>query len=491
MSINPNIALAAGALVSAFSVAWIFRKILKLAKLKSLVDNPEARKLQKAPVPVLGGIAVFFGLVLGTLCYTSLVPDRFGLNANLSICLASIMMLFTGAIDDMIGLTPRSRIAVEIVAMLGLIFGSGMCIDSLHGLWGIYDFSWWIAVPLTVFAGVGLINAYNMIDGVNGLSSGLCIMSSAVLGVMFWKRQDMMDCALATCFAASLIPFFMHNVFGKRSKMFIGDAGTMVMGMLVAWFCIRVLSSRNVVPVLEPGKAPMGLVAMMISIASVPVADTLRVMGVRVWHGSSPFAPDRTHLHHYFIRIGISQSVTTLVEILLNVLVILIWYISYKLGAGIDQQFYITVLAAAVLVWGTYLFFRHHFIRQTGFLEKLKEESAYTHFGHRPWWLKMQRNLDKGAFEDFATILIQKFGIERFINDQHLRNVASFVNFIQGRGKVSVGETANVCRIEPDEAISIANTLESYNIVHVVNRGENGEPHEIKCDELWKDYLEN
>ena len=331
MVIHPLIKLAISAFASVVAVHWIYMKVLKIAKLKDLVDNPDARKLQKSPVPVLGGLAVFFGLLIGSLCFAAL---NGGLVGHLPAMLAASVMLYVGMMDDMLGLSPISRLLIEILAVTGMIFASGLCVDSLHGLWGIGQFSWWIAVPLTVFAGVGLINAYNMVDGVNGLSSGLCIACSIMLSVVFWKRSDIVDCALALCFGASLFPFFLHNVFGDRSRMFIGDAGTMVMGMLVSWFMIRVLSSKN--PYMYSDGDHVCLVAMMIAIASVPVFDTLRVMAGRMFRGESPFHADKTHLHHIFISLGVSHSITALSEILMDIAVAAIWFVTFKCGLGVD-----------------------------------------------------------------------------------------------------------------------------------------------------------
>ena len=208
-------------IASLISVNWIFLKILSIAKRKSLVDCPNARKFQRTPVPMLGGLAVLFGLLFGVATYLALckyleVPIVTLGTSLLPAMICCSIMLYVGALDDVLGLSVKSRLIIEILTILLLIFGSGLCVDSFHGLWGIDDFSWWIAVPLTVFAGVGIINAYNMVDGVNGLSSGLCICCSVILGIICYKRQDLADSALAFCFAASLAPFWLHNVFGKR-----------------------------------------------------------------------------------------------------------------------------------------------------------------------------------------------------------------------------------------------------------------------------------
>ena len=485
LDINPNLALMCGAVASIGSVYWIFPKVLKVAKLKELVDNPNARKLQKAPVPVLGGIAVYFGLLLGTLIFAALCPSKGVLGGNVCVFLATCVMLYVGSLDDVVGLTPRSRIGIEVVAILGLIFGSGMCVDSLHGLWGIYDFSWWVAVPLTVFAGVGVINAYNMIDGVNGLSSGLCIMSSAVLSVMFWKRGDYPDCALALSFCFSLIPFLLHNVFGKTSKMFIGDAGTMTMGMLVTWFIIRVLSSNNVMVALpKDSNLDMGLVAMMVAIASVPLADTLRVMFTRVKNGRSPFSPDKSHLHHKFIATGVSHSITALSEILINLSVILVWYVSYKLGASVELQLYLVVAAAAVLVWGTYYFLRYHEKNNTPYLQKLREMNKATHFGHTHWWLAFQRWLDRGAYEDYLQVLKEKNPDAEVVLDEQTSCAVDLVNFLQGRAGASISLITQSCGAKESVLFECIEALEKEGVIAVSERSEDGKPKELKLMKL-------
>lgn len=392
-----KIIILIASLCSIITVEWVFYKILKIAKLKNLVDNPNARKLQKNPVPMLGGIAVFFGLLAGLLiakAFDSGLTDLFPIIAAASI------MLYVGSIDDIIGISPRSRLIIETLTILGLIFATGMCMDSLHGLWGIKHFSWWIGVPLTLFAGVGIINAFNMVDGVNGLSSGLCITVSILMGVYFAKRSDWTDATLVFCFAAALVPFLLHNVFGKSSRMFIGDAGTMIMGMFVSWCCIQTLSIDGKVDMSDAPSENMCLPAMLLSIASVPVMDTLRVMFSRILHGVSPFQADKSHLHHKFIAVGVSHSITALSEICLNLLVVGVWYLSFKLDAPQWLQLTLTITAAVLLIWGSYAFLRYQEKNHTTTHTTLNKISIKTHLGHTNWWLKLQSILDKRAYEE-------------------------------------------------------------------------------------------
>lgn len=380
-------------LASLAAVWWIYFKILRIAKAKNLVDNPDARKLQRTPVPVMGGIAVFFGIVAGTLTGTVLMPQAITPAGLLLPGIAATAMLYIGAMDDIIGLSPRSRFFIEITVFLALVAATGRCLDSFHGLWGIGTLPTWIAVALTVVAGVGIVNAVNMIDGVNGLSSGLCIVCSALFGSALLRNGDTAGSLLAFSTSAALVPFFMHNVFGKRSRMFIGDAGTMVMGMLMAWFVISLVHTDGEGTETGHEEGP-NMVAFSLAVLSVPVFDTLRVMGMRMLEGKNPFSPDKTHLHHVFICVGVSHSVTALCEIGIDAAIVAVWATAAGLGADADLQFYAVTGASAMLVWGMYLLIRHHIVRHTPFLHRLTRFSISTHLGHRAWWLSMQRWLD-------------------------------------------------------------------------------------------------
>ena len=180
-----------------------------------------------------------------------------------------------------------------------------------------------------------------MVDGVNGLSSGLCITCSALFGVVFLYIGDIANAILAFTMVASLLPFFVHNVFGDKSRMFIGDAGTMIMGILMTWFVICIISSNDYTTLIYDDVC---IVAMVLAFMSVPVADTLRVMTMRVFKGKSPFSPDKTHLHHAFVAMGVSHSITALSIILINLAVVGTWYVAVKTGASLEYQLYSVII---------------------------------------------------------------------------------------------------------------------------------------------------
>lgn len=393
------------AVVAFFCVSWLYFKILKIAFDKNIVDNPDARKLQKKPVPVMGGLAVYFGILAGVLLGASLhsiVMDPSTTRLIAIMCAMSIM-IYIGAIDDIVGLTPTSRLVVEILTLLGLIYTTGDCIDTFRGFWGIYEISWWIAVPMTVFAGVGIINAVNMIDGVNGLSSGLCMFCSIAFGITFIMGNDTPNAVLAFSTAGALLPFFIHNVFGDKSRMFIGDAGTMVMGMLLTWFVICTLSSTHITSYFHSA-TDVNAIALALAILSVPIFDTLRVMGMRIAQKKSPFNPDKTHLHHVFINVGVSHFITAMSEILIDIVIVGIWGVSVLLGFSIEWQLYIVVISSMLLVWGTYGILRYHANKHTNFLHFITEFSVRTHLGRREWWKKLSAMLD--APGDYSSLEI-------------------------------------------------------------------------------------
>lgn len=387
---HPLISIIISVITSILAVKWAYFKILKLAKMKNLVDNPDARKLQKEPVPVMGGMAVFFGVICGmTMCTTMIPPQRLG-----SVLLSGAVMFFVGMLDDFLGLSPRIRFLFQILCVVGLVYCANISIDNLQGLWGIYQLPVPVALGLTVFAGVGIINAINMIDGVNGLSSGLCILCSLLFAYIFYLKGDYANACLGCCMAASLFLFLLHNVFGATSKMFIGDSGTMMMGITVIWYVMNLMNSQVMIQHTLTHFAGSAA-ACALAIESVPVFDTLRVMIQRIMEHKSPFSPDKTHLHHMFIQLGVSHSITALSIIGIDLLIVILWFASYRLGFSLEGQLYTVIAAGVVLVWGCYSFLHYQNHHQTRFSQRLRSFSLASHKGHTPWWQSIQRYLDK------------------------------------------------------------------------------------------------
>ncbi len=346
-------------MVAFLVVLWIFPKVLAVALQKNIVDNPDARKLQKRPIPVLGGMAVFFGLTFGFV-----IAMMFADCAELfPVFAAMTIMLYMGTLDDIMGLSPALRFVVEIAVMTMMVIISRCAINDFHGLFGLEVIPMWIAVPLTVFATVGIINAINLIDGIDGLSSGYCVMACLMFCVMFYHVGHESMVILTAVATGAMIPFFFHNVFGKTSKMFIGDGGTLVMGTMMATFVLQVLDAQS--PCAELRASNIGLIPFTLAVLSIPVFDTLRVMLSRLSRGVSPFHPDKTHLHHIFIEIGCSHPATFVAILTLNSLVVLTWWVLVVQGFSVDVQLYVVVAMALLFTFGLYAFISYHITRKT------------------------------------------------------------------------------------------------------------------------------
>lgn len=378
-------------LVALFATWLIFKKILRIAILKNIVDNPNHRKIQRAPVPVLGGIAVFFGIVV-SITLTAVFYDATSLFAILGVM---VVMLYIGVMDDILSLSPSIRFLIESVVVLVLIFSNDYSINNFHGLWGVGEISMWISVPLTIVACVGILNAINMIDGVNGLLSGYCIVSCSLFAAAFIWADDRDAASLALISIGALVPFFFHNVFGKKSKMFIGDGGTLLMGTIISTFVIGVLNSNS--PLAEKVPPTFGLIPFTLAVLSIPVFDTLRVIFSRLFRGDSPFQPDKTHMHHLLFDLGFSHIGITLFEILSNLMVVLLWWLSYKLGASIEVQLYVVVTLALMVTVGFYELVRFSEKRDTRLYRILVRIGHLTREVDAKYFEKLKRLLDTGC----------------------------------------------------------------------------------------------
>ena len=376
-------------LLSFIGTLWIHPKILKIAILKNIVDNPDARKLQRNPVPVMGGIAVFFGIAIG-LCSSQAMFN----SANTFMLIsAMLIMLYIGTIDDIINLSPRTRFLIEIMVISWLMYASKSSINCFWGLWGISTIPQWLSYALTIFAAVGIINAINLIDGVNGLSSGFCFMASVLFAIFFYITGNQTMTTLALSAAGAIIPFFLHNVFGQSSRMFIGDGGTLVIGTMMAMFVMNILGVNSGCSLLAA--IGVGLIPFTLAVLSIPVFDTLRVMSTRILNKKSPFSPDKTHLHHMFIDLGFSHIGTTISILSLNFLIVAAWFISYKMEASIEMQLKIVVVISFLSTFGFYWFAKCQIERDTKCLRILKSIAKALHIEKKGFWYITQRIIDK------------------------------------------------------------------------------------------------
>ncbi|UBD80287.1 MraY family glycosyltransferase [Parabacteroides distasonis] len=289
----------------------IIPRILVISHKKRLYDVPDARKVHTMPVPRLGGLSFFpvilmsMFLVIGFRLYFWDM-DVSGLSFNmlyeyLFLFVGMTLLYLVGICDDLIGVGYRYKFAVQIAAAFLLVL-SGNWFDSFGGLFGIYSVPVWVGMPFTVFIVVYITNAINLIDGIDGLASGLCCIALSVLSVIFFLRGQYVYALLAICTLGILMPFWCYNVFGNANrghKLFMGDAGSLTLGYVISFLIIHMSMTNEVSPTLSN---PYMVIAF--STVLVPLLDVIRVVLHRLREHKNPFLPDKNHFHHKLLRTG-------------------------------------------------------------------------------------------------------------------------------------------------------------------------------------------
>ena len=290
--------------------AFVTWNILNLSYHKQLFDVPDDRKIHEGLVPRLGGVAfnpvVFFTLALmltanAYLGQTELL-DAVGLEVQQVACTYCAMTLayLTGIIDDLMGVRYVSKFIIQLVIGL-LLIGGGVMITDLHGLLGIGELPVWASVPLSIFATIFIINAINLIDGIDGLALGLCIGTFAVYGAVFYLTGMMLHAVLAATSLGALSSLYLYNVFGnvhRKRKIFMGDTGCMVISVMICYLSYKIANVEDL-----RGYEP-NLAVLAFSPLLIPCLDVVRVFLYRIRHGKNPFLPDRHHIHHQLLDLG-------------------------------------------------------------------------------------------------------------------------------------------------------------------------------------------
>jgi UDP-GlcNAc:undecaprenyl-phosphate/decaprenyl-phosphate GlcNAc-1-phosphate transferase len=299
--------------ISAFAVTLItIPPIINLINRYKLYDVPNARKEHITPTPTLGGIAIFAGMLASVLLWF-----RFTGEISTICFFFSIIILFgMGIMDDLKDLPARYKFMIEI-ALASLIAIAGIRITSFNGLFGINELPLTAQYTFTVLAIVGITNALNLIDGIDGLAGGLSFMSSITLGLFLTMSGDTNIALIAFALAGGILAFLYFNL--NPARIFMGDTGSLVLGFVIAVLCVRLMQvntgiSNPVIP-----HAPV----FVLGIVLIPVFDTLRVFALRIWRGKSPFEADRTHIHHLLTNAGISHAMATKIICFVHGLILL------------------------------------------------------------------------------------------------------------------------------------------------------------------------
>lgn len=303
-----NIFLSGGLafLITFFSIPVI----IEVAKDKKLFDEPGERKVHKAVIPTLGGLGIFAGFIIATLIG---VPPSHA--SVLQYFMAAIMIIFfMGIKDDILILTASKKFVGQLIAAGILIKFGGIEITDMYGFMGMHAIPHTASFLLTLFTIVVITNSFNLIDGVDGLAGSLGLLTSIVFGIYFYITGQVLYTTMALSLAGSLVAFLIYNF--NPAKIFMGDTGSLLIGLLNSIFVIKFISVANNPAYGFPlGSAP----ALGFAILIVPLFDTLRVVSHRILNRRSPFAPDRNHIHHFLLDLGLSHKVIALTCVFTNI----------------------------------------------------------------------------------------------------------------------------------------------------------------------------
>lgn len=350
-----------GMMISMLLSSFILPRILVVAYRKRLFDISDERKVHQGIVPRLGGIS-FAPSILFTLSFMTglryltgyeipeemlcfIIPEFYFLICGLTL------LFLAGIKDDLVGLRYRSKFVIQIIAAI-MIPLSGLWINNLYGILGIHALTPWIGIPLTVLLIVFICNAINLIDGIDGLASGLSCVALVILGSLYIHNKLWMYAMFAFASFGVLIPFFYYNVFGKVErckKIFMGDTGSLTLGYILSFLAIRYsVCDPDVIPYSD------GAIIIAFSTLIIPMFDVIRVMLIR-WHNHKGlFIADKNHIHHKFLDMGFTQRQAMLLIIMMACL---FCGINISLSSYVDNNI---LVAIDILSWiGVNLWFAY------------------------------------------------------------------------------------------------------------------------------------
>lgn len=292
-------------MIIAFIIAFVctiftLPVIIKVAKIKNLLDIPDGiRKVHSRSIPLLGGVSIFGSIMIG-------FGISYGLNttvlspATLSYLISALtIMFFIGLKDDIVGLSPLKKLFSQILAAIILVVLADVRIPSMYGIFGIQELPLVVSYAFSIFAFIVILNSVNLIDGLDGLASGVSLIATIFMAFWFYHFDNLALTLLSCTLAGSLLAFLLFNF--SPARIFMGDCGSLSVGLILAFLAISMLKTGvapNEVPdILKHVSRPVAAMSFL----AYPLIDTLRVFFNRARKGRSPFSADSNHLHHALV----------------------------------------------------------------------------------------------------------------------------------------------------------------------------------------------
>jgi UDP-N-acetylmuramyl pentapeptide phosphotransferase/UDP-N-acetylglucosamine-1-phosphate transferase len=291
--------------------------IVRISRLKNLTALPNGRTSHTYPTPNLGGVAIFAGVIISSVVFTGITTAH-----ELKYIIAAMLIIFfVGLKDDLHPLVAYKKFLGQALAILLILVPGDFHLSSLHGLFGIEELSYPLSLIISFILFVALINSFNLVDGIDGLASGIGFLTSMFFGIVFVMDHHVAYAVMSFILSSTLLAFFYYNVFSKEYKIFLGDTGAMLIGLILAIFAVRFLNFESNSSFLSTSQSAP---AILLCVLIIPLFDTARVFILRILRGRSPFKADRTHIHHRLLELSGSHLKTTSIILSINLLFIAI-----------------------------------------------------------------------------------------------------------------------------------------------------------------------
>ncbi len=290
-----------------FFVTWrSIPVIINICNIKGLMVDPIKRSSHEHPTPTFGGVAIFASTLIGYMLW-NFFDEGFLLH---KVMAGLVILFFLGIKDDLFALDALKKLGSQVLVAVLVVVGSDLRITSFFGIFGIYELPYIISALFTIFLIVALINSFNLIDGIDGLSGGIGMIASGGFGLWFALNNQWSMAALGFSLSASLLGFLRYN-FSINNKIFMGDTGSLIVGFIISVLAIQFVQFNvfNTHTETVYQNAPVIAIVLL----CVPIFDTLRVFGLRILKGKSPFKADRLHLHHLMVDNGLSHIATSFI----------------------------------------------------------------------------------------------------------------------------------------------------------------------------------
>ncbi|WP_431156530.1 MraY family glycosyltransferase [Winogradskyella poriferorum] len=326
-----------------------FPTILYVAKQRNLMDVPDVRSIHSNNTPTLGGIGIFLSLIV----VMTIVGAFLNTKVLLLVMGGLTILFFLGLKDDLTVLSATKKFAGQILASGLLIIFTDTRIISFSTILDIDVLPYWVSITFTMFVYVLIINAFNLIDGVDGLAGTFALAVSGLFVYFFVIENDLSLATIAIALCGALIAFLKLN-FSKSNKIFMGDTGSLIVGFLLAFFTISFI---NIAQSDDQSIYYRDAPALAFALLFFPLADTFRIFFIRIFiHKANPFKPDKNHIHHRFLDIGFTHLQTTLIIVIINLVIIIIAFNLTHLK--LNHQIFL------LLIYGSFLYLSPFLIRK-------------------------------------------------------------------------------------------------------------------------------